>query len=126
MGILILFYYIITMSILTSWNDIIKLKNGDKISYKDILYTITNKSYDQDYGGADYTFTIIDDNNNKSYIVINHLGDIKFGKSSSNLSENELKKIESGGRRRKNKRKTKRNTMRNRRRRAKKTRRHHK
>jgi site-specific DNA-adenine methylase len=113
------------MSILTDWNDVSKLKNGDKISYKDIPYTITNKSYDQDYGGADYTFTITDDNNNKLYIVINHLGDISFGKSNSNLSENELKKIESGGRR-KRRNKTKRNITRNRRRRAKKTRRYYK
>ena len=107
------------MSILKQWNDLITLKNGDKISYKDVSYTITGKSYDQDQGGADYTFTIVDDNNKKKVLRINIFGQISGDFPSSSLDQNELKKISSGGKR---KRKTKRRLKR----RAKKTRRYYK
>lgn len=120
------------MSILKKWNDIIPLKIGDKISYKDVQYTIKDKSYDQDYGGADYTFTVTDDNNKTIQFKINVFGQISFNfadfKSSlpdSNLSENELKKISNGGMY-KIKHKTKRNTIRRRKHRTKKTRRYYK
>jgi len=108
------------MSILKQWNDdIITLKKGDKISYKDVSYTITDKSYDQDYGGADYTFTITDDNNKTKKLKINVFNQISGDFPPSSLDQNELKKISSGGRR-------KRKTKRHRKRKTKKTRRYYK
>jgi len=96
---IILSYYN-NMSILKKWNDIITLKEGDTISYKDKPYTITEKSYDQDYGGAQYTFTLKDDKGKSMELTINILGDIKGDFSDSNLSNNNFKKISSGGKRR--------------------------
>jgi hypothetical protein len=106
-------------------NDVFMLKIGDKISYKDVSYTIADKSYDQDYGGMQYTFTLKNDNNKTKELTINNRGDTKGSFPDSTLSENGIMKI-SGGGRRKRKHKTKRNSRRHRKSRTKKTRKYYK
>ena len=105
-------------------NDVFMLKIGDKISYKDVSYTITDKSYDQDYGGMQYTFTLKDDNNKTKELTINNRGDTKGSFPVSTLSENGIMKISTGGRRKKYK--TKRNSRRHRKSRTKKTHKYYK
>ena len=99
--------------------DVFMLKIGDKIIYKNISYTITDKDYDQDYGGMQYTFTLKDDNNKTKNLTINNRGDTKGSFPDSTLTENGIIKISSGGRR-------KHKTKRHRKRKTKKTRRHYK
>jgi hypothetical protein len=83
------------MSYLNKWNDLIALKSGDKISYKDNEYIILSKDIDQDYGGIAIIFNL---NNNKS-IKINHLGEIMTKLGRSKLENNELKLLSNGGKR---------------------------
>ena len=83
------------MSFLNKWNDLIALKAGDKISYKDNEFIIISKDIDQDYGGISITFTL----NKNKIIKINHLGEITGNLGSSNLKNNELKLLSNGGKR---------------------------
>ena len=109
------------MTALMKWNDIIALNVGDKINYenkktkKNKTYIIESKDSDQDIGGIRIILTL----NNDKELIINHLGEVSGDLGEFNLSDNKLKKISSGGKR---KHKTKRRLKRI----AKKTRKYYK
>jgi len=101
---------------LSNWNDINSLKIGDEINFANKKnYKINSKDIDQDVGGIRIILTL----HNGKEVVINHLGEASGDLGEFNLSDNKLKKISSGGKR---KRKTKRRLNN----RIKKTRRYYK
>ena len=109
------------MSLLTSWNDLNALNIGDKINYenkktkKNKTYIIESKDSDQDIGGIRIVFRL----NNGKELIINHRGDVSGDLGEFVLSDNRLKRVSSGGKRktrrhlkRSNKRKCRKSTRR--------------
>ena len=83
------------MSVLTNWNDVIALNPGDKINFENKTFKIDSKDIDEDRGGIRIIFTL----NNDEEVIINHLGEVTSHLGDFNLSDNKLKKISGGGKR---------------------------
>jgi hypothetical protein len=90
------------MTALTGWNDLNALNIGDKINYenkktkKNKTYIIESKDIDQDIGGIRIVFRL----NNDKELIINHRGDVSGDLGKFMLSDNRLKRVSSGGKRR--------------------------
>ena len=81
---------------LSNWNDINSLKIGDEINFANKKnYKINSKDIDQDIGGIRIILTL----HNGKEVIINHLGEASGDLGVFNLSDDKLKKISSGGKR---------------------------
>jgi hypothetical protein len=108
------------MTALTNWNDVNTLNVGDEINFADKKqFKIVSKDIDRDPGGIRVVFTL----NNNRELIINHRGDVSGDLGEFNLSDNKLKRVVSGGKRRSRRSRTHRKRS-NKRKGRKSTRRH--
>jgi hypothetical protein len=85
------------MTALTNWNDVNTLNVGDEINFADKKqFKIVSKDIDRDPGGIRVVFTL----NNNRELIINHRGEVSGNLGEFMLSDNKLKRVVSGGKRR--------------------------